>query len=79
MFTSSPEGFYYISQGYFDKEEIDNLILRKVAQAASCGFMKEEGFEAWWPLPEELQKETPSWATTAKETRDRLLKQFTKG
>jgi hypothetical protein len=76
LFTCSPEGFYWISQGYFDKEELEILVLRKVAQAASAGFVTSDGFDQFWPGSQ--QKETPSWAATAVENRDRLIKEFIK-
>ena len=57
---------------------MDGLILRKVAQAASAGFITSQGFGEFWPLPEGLEKETPSWSATDKETRDRLIKEFIK-
>jgi spore germination cell wall hydrolase CwlJ-like protein len=70
-YTSSPCEFYYACKGYFDKEEQDIMIWRKVAQAASAGFVKSEDFEAFWPSLKE--EKTPSWSETPIELRKKIL------
>ena len=52
------------------------MVQRKVAMAASAGFITAQGFQEFWPLGE--QDATPSWSATDKETRDRLIKEFIK-
>lgn len=52
------------------------LIMRKVAMAAGAGYIKSQDFENFWPGPKGDQKETPSWASTSIELRDKLLKDF---
>jgi len=48
------------------------MIQRKVAQAASAGFVKSEDFESFWPSAQE-EKETPSWSETPIELRKKIL------
>ncbi len=50
---SSPCEFYYACKGYFDKCESETMVLRKVAIAASAGFVKYSEFEKFWPLDTE--------------------------
>lgn len=52
------------------------MVQRKVAMAASAGFIDSHAFQEFWPSGEE--QATPSWSATDKETRDRLLKEFIK-
>lgn len=52
--------------------------MRKVARAASAGFVKDNDFESFWPGPEQEQKEIPSWASTSIELRKKLLENFKK-
>lgn len=54
------------------------FIQRKVAQAASAGFVKSEDFEKFWPGPKSETKEIPSWAATSLEFRKELLENFKK-
>lgn len=53
------------------------LVLRKVAQA-STGDWKEGSFDRWWPLPNQQEKQVPSWAATSLELRKELLEKFSK-
>lgn len=64
LFKCSPEGFYWISQGYFDKEETSSLVMRKVAQLiyASNGG-KPNDFDKFWPLGEQHQPDSKTWGT----------------
>ena len=50
--------------------------MRKVAQAASAGFVKSSDFESFWPGPKGQEKELPSWAATSIELRKELIKKF---
>jgi hypothetical protein len=47
------------------------MIWRKVAQAASAGFVKSEDFESFWPSLKE--EKTPSWSETPIELRKKIL------
>ena len=51
------------------------MVLRKVAQAASAGFVKSDEFDKFWPLPDKFidDKPVPSFAETPKEFRKRIL------
>lgn len=51
------------------------LILRKVAEAASAGNLKEGAFSNWWPLPKQESVQIPSWAASSLEFRKELLAQ----
>lgn len=55
------------------------LVMRKVAQAASAGFVKSDDFEKFWPGPKGEQKETPSWATTTPEERKKIIEKLKNG
>ncbi len=52
--------------------------MRKVAQAASIGYVKADDFDKFWPGPKSNQKEVPSWAATSIELRKELLEKFSK-
>ena len=52
---------------------MDMLVMRKVAQAASAGYVKSDDFENFWPLPNREQVSTPSWAETSAEDRKRII------
>lgn len=54
------------------------LVMRKVAMAASAGFVKPEDFASFWPLKATDEKEVPSWAATSLELRKELLEKFKK-
>jgi hypothetical protein len=49
------------------------MIWRKVAQAASAGFVKSEDFEDFWPSFKGEEMETPSWGSTPIELRKKIL------
>jgi len=49
------------------------MIMRKVAQAAGAGFIKNEDFESFWPSAKGEEKETPSWSSTPIELRKKIL------
>lgn len=46
--------------------------------ASSAGFVKSEDFEQFWPSANGSQNETPSWAATSIELRNKLLLDFNK-
>jgi hypothetical protein len=71
-YTSSPCEFYYACKGYFDKEEQQMMVMRKVAQAASAGFVKPADFDDFWPVAKE-ESESPSWSSTPIELRKKIL------
>jgi len=52
------------------------LVMRKVAMAASAGFVKANDFKDFWPLPERFEEKNdiPSWASTPKEMRKEILR-----
>ena len=78
-YTSSPCEVYYAFKGYFDKEEHQMLVMRKVAQAASAGFVKGDDFEKFWPAPERLSTpDIPSWAATSIELRKKIISDLKK-
>ena len=54
------------------------MIWRKVAQAASAGFVKSSDFEDFWPTEKE-EVETPSWSATPIELRKKILNQLKNG
>lgn len=49
------------------------MIWRKVAQAASAGFVKSADFEDFWPAAKGEEKDTPSWSATPIELRKKIL------
>lgn len=51
------------------------MIMRKVAQAASAGFVKQNDFNEFWPLKEE-DVITPSWSATPLELRKKILSEL---
>jgi hypothetical protein len=54
------------------------MIWRKVAQAASAGFVKSSDFEDFWPSIKGEEVETPSWSSTPIELRKKILKELRK-
>ena len=48
------------------------MLMRKVAQAASAGFIKQNDFENFWP-EKKKQEDTPSWSQTPVELRNKIL------
>lgn len=46
--------------------------MRKVAQAASAGFIKNNDFDSFWPR-KEVKIDTPSWSQTSVELRNKIL------
>lgn len=70
-YTSSPCEFYYACKGYFDEKEDNVLLMRKVAQFASVGFVKDTDFNSAWPLQHSEQKET---VLITKEDKEAILR-----
>jgi hypothetical protein len=54
------------------------MIWRKVAQAASAGFVKSADFEEFWPSIKGEPEESPSWSATPIELRKKILKELRK-
>lgn len=89
MFTCSPEGFYYISQGYFDKEDNLSRLLRLQtyhlvrSSGATLQGGGDIGITDLWKLESDKEEsgtdnQLPSWAETPVELRDRLIAEFNK-
>lgn len=54
------------------------LILRKVAIAASAGWIKSNDFNAFWPIDDNEKDLKPSWGATSLELRKKLMEKFKK-
>ena len=54
------------------------MIMRKVAMAASCGFIKSNDFNDFWPLPDQVGKEKNVKVWGSKEKADEFRKQIEK-
>lgn len=55
------------------------MIMRKVAQAASAGFVKSEDFNQFWPDENQKEEVTPSWGSTPIELRKKILEKLKNG
>jgi len=62
-------------EGYFDKEDTIISLYRKVALAASAGYVKSSDFDVFWPVPGKVHT-NKVWGTPeeAMELRKRIEK-----
>lgn len=70
--------FFAACEGYSDKVEEQNLVYRKIANAAAAGWLKSAGdFDKFWPLPgRKAESKKFVWGSKeeANEMRERIQK-----
>lgn len=63
-YKSSPQEFYYACLGYFDKEEVSVMALRKVAQVIyGSNGGKTNDFNSFWPLSKQVEVNKVTWGS----------------
>lgn len=68
--------FFAACEGYFDKVEEQNLIYRKIANAAAAGWLKSAAdFDKFWPLPGRKAEGT-NYVWGSKEDADEMRKRI---